>query len=224
MWNIAVIMYAECANNMKSKITVIAVVALIFVLAMVNRGYADPVTVSWLVKDSTSTPVDGASIEVYWATSPSGPFTKMPADDGAGTYVEDKIAGVRQNPIYTGYWNPSYPHGMGVCDIHPKGGLDGLYFYVKISYGASVWYWPTATSYKPGDPSWAPVSASGSPTGYAACGPGIGTGPTTAYPTEHPPTQVIPEIPLGSIVAAVSMVAAFGAYFGLRRRKALYVS
>lgn len=32
------------------------------------------------------------------------------------------------------------------------------------------------------------------------------------------PDQVIPEVPLGTVVATVSMIAAFGAYFGLRKR------
>jgi len=44
----------------------------------------------------------------------------MPADDGKGTYVEDKIAKIRRNPIYTGYWNPDYPAGMAVYDIHRR--------------------------------------------------------------------------------------------------------
>ncbi|MEM3597294.1 MAG: hypothetical protein QXJ53_04125 [Candidatus Bathyarchaeia archaeon] len=35
------------------------------------------------------------------------------------------------------------------------------------------------------------------------------------------PTEVIPEVPVGTIVAMVSMVAAFGVYFGVRKRKAL---
>jgi hypothetical protein len=184
----------------------------------------DPVTVSWYVTDSGGTPLDGTSITVYWATSPSGPFTEMPAGSGPpGTYVLDKIAGAYQNPVYTGDWNPTYPHGMAVCDIHPKGGLSGLYFYVNITKGTFSLCWPTATSTKPGDPSWASVLASGSPSGYAAAGPGIGTGPTTAYRL-WPPPPVIPEVPLGPIMAVASMMTAFGAYSGLRRRKIRFVS
>jgi hypothetical protein len=187
---------------------------------MVNAN-PDPVNVAWYVTDAGGTPIDGASLTIYWATSPGGPFTVMPEDDPDGTYVLDRIPDpdVKQNPIYTGYKNPEYPHGMAICDVHPKEGLEGLYFYVEINYDSVVEYWPTATSYKPGEPGWEPVEASGSPSGYAAAGPGIGTGPTTAYPTRPPPPHVIPEVPLGSVMATVSMIIAFGAYFGLRRRK-----
>lgn len=191
-----------------------------------NMVYAnpDPVMVSWYVTDIDSTPINNATLTIYWATSPDGPFTIMPKDDGAGTYVYDKIADVKQNPVYTGYWNPTYPNGMAVCDIHPMSGLAGLYFYVKITYDSVVEYWPTATSYKPGDPSWEPTLATGSPSGYAAAGPGIGTGPTTAYPTVPCPPHVIPEAPLGSIMAAVSMIIAFGFFFVLRRPKLRLIS
>ncbi|MCW3986469.1 MAG: hypothetical protein NWE91_08720 [Candidatus Bathyarchaeota archaeon] len=146
-----------------------------------------PVEVSWYVTEVSGTPIDNASLTIYWANSTTGNFTVMPADDGAGTYVYDKIADVRQNPIFSGYWNPNYTHGRAVCDIHPAGGLSGLYFYVEIEYESAVWYWPVKTSYKPGDPAWQPVNASESPSGYAAAGPGIGTGPTTAYPTQPTP-------------------------------------
>jgi hypothetical protein len=199
---------------------VVGLIAVLFMVLIVSTVKADPVNVAWYVTDSFGNPVDGAKLTIYWATSSSGPFTIMPANDGAGTYVFDEIAKVRQNPIYTGRWNPDHPHGMAVCDIHPKGGLDGLYFYVKIEYGSTVKYWPTALSYKPGEPSWAPVAATGSPSGYAAAGPGLGNGVTTAYPTYVcPPQLAIPEVPLGTIVAMVSLVSAFGAYFGLRKRK-----
>jgi uncharacterized repeat protein (TIGR01451 family) len=148
-----------------------------------------PVEVSWYVTDTSNAPINGASLTIYWATSPNGPFAIMPYDYGE-TYILDKIANIRRNPIYTGYWNPDHPNGMAVCDLHPgPGGISGLYFYVRIDYGMYSWYWPVATSYKPGTPSWGPVAASGSPSGYAAAGPGIGNGPTTAYPTQQPPVQ-----------------------------------
>jgi hypothetical protein len=162
---------------------VVGLIAVLFMVFIVSTVKADPVNVAWYVTDSFGNPVDGAKLTIYWANSTDGPFTIMPFDDGKDTYVEDKVAGVRQNPIDTGYWNRDHPHGMAVCEIHPKGGLDGLYFYVKIEYGSTVEYWPTALSYKPGESSWAPVAASGSPSGYAAAGPGIGNGVTTAYPT-----------------------------------------
>ncbi|MEM3760871.1 MAG: hypothetical protein QXZ02_07180 [Candidatus Bathyarchaeia archaeon] len=201
---------------------VVGLIAVLVTVLIASVVKAEPVNVAWYVTDGFGNPIDGAKLTIYWATSPSGPFNVMPADDGAGTYIEDKIANVRQNPIYTGYWNPNHTSGMAVCDIHPKGGLNGLYFYVKIEYDSTVEYWPTALSYKPGDPSWAPVAASGSPSGYAAAGSGIGNGVTTAYPTcVCPPQQVIPEVPFGTVMAMVSLVSAFGAYFGLRKRKSV---
>lgn len=36
--------------------------------------------------------------------------------------------------------------------------------------------------------------------------------------TSSPPDHVIPEVPLGPVMATASMIAAFGAYFGIRRR------
>ena len=193
--------------------------AVLFTIISIPMVKANPVEVCWYVTDISGIPIDGARLTIYWATSPSGPFTQMPADDGEGTYILDRIADVRQNPVITGYWNPTYPHGMAVSDIHPNGGLNGLYFYVKIEYDTVVEFWPTENSHKPGDESWAPVAASGSPSGYAAAGPGIGTGPTTAYPTHGPPPQVIPEVPLGPILATVTMIGAFGAYVGIRKRR-----
>ena len=176
---------------MRQKYAIIglAIITMVcFSMSMWPRASAtpEPVEVSWYVTDASSAPIDGASLTIYWATWPSGPFTKMPADDGAGTYIKDKIANVRQNPAKSGHWNPDHPNGMAVCDVHPKGGISGLYFYTRIDYGTHSWYWPLATSYKLGDPSWVPVVASGSPSGYAAAGPGIGNGPTTAYPTQQP--------------------------------------
>jgi len=64
-------------------------------------------------------------------------------------------------------------------------------------------YWPTQWSYKPDGSSWAPVPASGSPSGYVAAGPTIDNGVTTAYPTDiRPPPQVIPDVPFGTATAA----------------------
>ena len=205
--------------------TLICLILLLYsMFSALVKANPDPVNVSWYVTDVSGVPIDEAALTIYWSTSTGEPFTIMPADDEAGTYIDDKIAKVRQNPIHTGYWNPTYPHGMAVCDVHPKQGVEGLYFYVKIEYDSEVKYWPLENSYKPGDPDWQPVPASGSPSGYAAAGPGIGTGPTTAYPTELPPSQVIPEVPLGPALAAVSMTVAIGAYIGMRKRKTPYIS
>ena len=186
---------------------------------------ADPVNVSWYVTDVSGVPIDEAALTIYWSTSTGGPFTIMPVDDELGNYVLDRIPepDVKQNPIYTGYWNPDHPNGMAVCDIHPIKGVAGYYFYVEIQYDSNVDYWPMEYSYKPGDSTWHPVEAS-TPSGYAAAGPGIGNGPTTAYPTQPPPTQVIPEVPLGPALAAVSMTVAIGAYIGMRKRKTPYIS
>jgi hypothetical protein len=169
-------------------VIIIMVCFSIFVWPRVSAT-PDPVGISWYVTGTSSTPIDGANLTIYWATSPNGPFTIMPFDDGAGTYILDRIANVRQNPIITGYWNPDHPSGMAVAEVHPQGGISGLCFYARIDYGVYSWYWPVASSYKPGDPSWAPVVASGSPSGYAAAGPAIGNGVTTAYPTQQPPVQ-----------------------------------
>jgi hypothetical protein len=169
-------------------VIIIMVCFSIFVWPRVSAT-PDPVGISWYVTGTSSTPIDGANLTIYWATSPNGPFTIMPFDDGAGTYILDRIANVRQNPIITGYWNPDHPSGMAVAEVHPQGGISGLCFYARIDYGVYSWYWPVASSYKPGDPSWAPVVASGSPSGYAADGPAIGNGVTTAYLTQQPPVQ-----------------------------------
>lgn len=206
-------------NRTAKTFVLLLLTAALLMVVSAPSAKAEPVNVCWYVTDVSGIPVDGAALTIYWSTSTSGPFTVMPADDGTGNYVEDRIADIRQNPIITGYWNPTYPHGMGNADVHPSGGLNGLYFYVKIEYDAIVEYWPTQNSYKPGDPDWTPVAASGSPSGYAAAGPSIGTGPTTAYPTRGPPLSVIPEVPIGPVMATVSMIAAFGAYFGIRKRK-----
>ena len=196
------------------------VLSLSYTMIAIQKAYANPVEVSWYVTNTSLTPVDGAKLTVYWSASTNGPFTQMPAD-GVKIYVEDKIANIKRNPVITGYWNPTYQHGMAVADVHPEDGLNGLYFYVKIEYGSVTEYWPTANSYKPGDSTWAPVQANGSPTGFAAAGPGIGTGPTTAYPTHRPPQSVIPEVPLGPAVATASMMGGFGIYFFTRRRRTL---
>ena len=189
---------------------------MIFTASIVNAT-PDPVEVSWYVTGVSGTPIDGASLTIYWSTSTSGPFAPVPADS-PDVYVYDKIANVKQNPIATGYWNPEMPHGMAVCALHPKGGLAGLYFYVEITASGSTWYWPVATSTKPGSPSWTPVAATGSPSGYAA---DIGTGPGTAYPTCGLLSSpfVIPEAPGGPVMAVVSMTIAFWAYLMVQKRK-----
>ncbi|NWG10440.1 hypothetical protein HXY33_01625 [Candidatus Bathyarchaeota archaeon] len=202
-----------------SLVSLVTVSIILWVMLSTPTVRADPVAVSWLVKDATGTPIDGAWLTIYYSTSPEGPFTTVPADAGS-IYVEDRIANpdVNRNPVISGYWNPDHNTGLAFADVHVPG-VEGFYFYVEINYASNTWYWPIATSIKPGDSSWAPVLAPGSPTGYAASGNGIGNGPTTAYPTCPPPDKVIPEVPLGPLMATTSMIVAFGAYFGLRKRK-----
>ena len=181
----------------------------------------DPLNVVWIIQDSTGTPVNGATLEIYNSTSPNGPFTKTPAE-----VVEDKIGGVFRNPIISGYWNPDHPVGIAWADLHIQA-VSSYYFYVVISYQGAVWYWPTAMSYKPGDPSWSTtylIASTGptrSPSGFVASGNGLGNGVTTAYPTRGPPNNLIPDVPIGPSVAAVSMIIGFAAYVGIRRRRAI---
>jgi uncharacterized repeat protein (TIGR01451 family) len=144
-------------------------------------AYPDPLNVSWYVTDASNAPIDGASLTIHWATSASGPFTAMPS-----SIVQDKIADAFQNPITTGYWNPAHPHGMALADLHITS-VSSYYFYAEVQYGTYVWYWPIASSYKPGDSTWQPVAASGSPSSCAASGNGFGNGPSTAFPTQQPP-------------------------------------
>jgi hypothetical protein len=183
------------------------------------KANPDPVAVSWLVLDSSGNPIDGAWLTIYYSTSTSGPFTPVPADT-VHIYVEDRIPSpyIRRNPVISGYFNPDHDEGVAFADVHVPA-VENYCFYVEINYDSMQWYWPIATSKKPGDPSWDPVMATGSPSGYAASGNGIGNGPTTAYKTRPPPDKIIPEVPLGPIFASIAMIGAFGAYFGVRKRK-----
>ena len=211
-------------------IVVLAFALLTPLLVQTASANPDPVEVSWHVTDTGGNSINGAKLTIYWATSTSGPFTVFPAQDALGNYIIDKINGVttdppgppkmsgpKQNPIISGYWNPTYTAGMTICDLHPKGGLSGLYFYVKIEAGSDVWYWPVAASTKPGDSSWAPVAAS-TPSGYAAAGPGIGTGPTTAYPTRPPPHNGVPEFAIDTPVLVSLMAMLFFAIVFKRKK------
>jgi hypothetical protein len=200
-------------------LVITCVILWVMFSASTAKANPDPVAVSWFVKDAGGTPIDGAWLKIYYSTSPNGPFSLVPANMGS-IYVEDRIPDpdVRRNPVISGYWNPDHNKGIAFADVHVPG-VGGYYFYVEINYGTNTWYWPIATSTKPGDPSWVPVLAPGSPTGYAASGNGIGNGPTTAYPTSPPPNKVVPEVPLGPLMATSSMIAAFVAYVGLRKRR-----
>jgi hypothetical protein len=115
----------------------------------------------------------------------------------------------------------SFQRGLILCvrlfsfaDVHVTQ-LSKWYFYIKINYNNLVGYWPLATSTKPDNPGWAPVTAS-TPSGYAAEGNGIGTGPSTAYVVLP---LVVPFVPLGPMAAASSMIATSGLYVKLRKRK-----
>jgi len=188
----------------------LAFTSLLFILALpkVNAN-PDPVNVSWLILDPSGHPLDGASVTIYYSQSTNGPFTPVPA-----TIVEDQIANVFRNPIISGYWNPDHPKGIARADIHVTH-LSQWYFYIKINYNNLRGYWPLATSTKPDHPNWAPVAAR-TPSGYAAEGNGIGTGPSTAYLA---PSFVIPFIPLGPLAAAASMIVTSGLYVKFRKRK-----
>jgi len=204
---------------MASKRMIILILALTSLLAILAlpKVHADPVTVSWLILDQNGHPLDGASVTIYYSQSTTGPFTPVPANDQAtNTYVKDLIAGqnVRRNPIISGYWNQDHPKGIAFADVHVTQ-LSKWYFYIKINYNNLVGYWPLATSTKPDNPDWAPVKAS-TPTGYAAEGNGIGTGPSTAYLT---PSLVVPFIALGPSAAALSMIVTSGLYVKFRKRK-----
>ena len=201
----------------KRMTTLILAFAALLVIVALPKVYADPVNVSWLILDQNGHPLDGASVTIYYSQSTSGPFTPVPADDAAtNTYVLDMIADpqVRRNPIISGHWNSQYPKGIARADVHVTQ-LSKWYFYIKINCGSLLGYWPLATSTKQDDTGWAPVAAS-TPTGYAAEGNGIGTGPSTAYLA---PSLVIPFIPLGPLAAASSMIAVSGLYVKFRKRK-----
>jgi hypothetical protein len=195
---------------------ILAFTSLLVIVAL-SKVHADPVNVTWLILDQNGHPLDGASVTIYYSQSTNGPFIPVPANDlVTKTYVLDVIANpqVRRNPIISGYWNLDHPEGIARADVHVTQ-LSKWYFYIKINYNNLVGYWPLATSTKPDNPDWAPVKAS-TPTGYAAEGNGIGTGPSTAYLT---PSLVVPFIPLGPSAAALSMIVTSGLYVNFRKRK-----
>jgi hypothetical protein len=203
-------------GSKKMTILVLAFTALLVILAL-PKVYANPVNVSWLILDQNGHPLDGASVTIYYSQSTSGPFTPVPADDPAtNTYVLDMIADpqVRRNPVISGYWNPDHPEGIARADVHVTQ-LGKWYFYIKINYDSLLGYWPLATSTKPDTPGWAPVAAS-TPSGYAAEGSGIGTGPSIAHLA---PTFVVPFVPLGPLAAGASMIVTSGLYVKFRKRK-----
>ncbi len=185
------------------------------------KASPDPLLVSWCITDAAGTPIDGAEVEIYWSTSPSGPFDAMD-----NSIVEDRITMVGgtyfHNPIVSGYFNKDKPAGWAVADLHITSVPD-YYFYVKIKWEGQSEpnYWPKATSFKPGDETWGypeeVVDASGCPSGYAATGNGFGNGPTTAYPTNPPPPWYIPEVPFGTVVSFLSMFTMLVGFAGVRR-------
>jgi hypothetical protein len=221
-------------KDIVKKLLLIGILALILpALLLMQTAFAnpDPLEVSWNITDVYGNPINGAKLTIYWSTSTNGPFSIVPADT-ATVFVVDKVDGVtsdppgppkmsgpKQNPIISGYWNPTYTAGMAICDLHVTG-ISGYYFYAKIEAGSDVWYWPVATSTKPGDATWAPVAASGSPSGYATAGNGMGTGPTTAFPTRPPPTPGAPEFPIDT-AAIVSVTAMLFFALTVKRKKPL---
>lgn len=199
------------------RLSFITVSALLCIMLISPLAKANPLVVSWYitVTDGSGIPIDGALLTIYWSNSTDGPFTQIDS-----SIVEDRIADKYQNPVITGYWNPDHPHGMAVTDLHITN-VENYCFYVKMEYDSTTEYWPQADSIKPGDETWAPVAARGSPSGYAASGNSLGNGPTTAYPNYTPPDNVVPEVPLGPTVATASMVLGLVGYVGVRRRKAI---
>jgi len=175
------------------------------------RAEPDPVSVAWLVMDMTGTPVNGASLTLYYATSNPGTFAVIPASN-----VLDKLPNpnVNRNPIFSGFYNPDLSAGIAFANIDEKdlGTPSSLWYYVSITFGSDTWIWPTATSTKPGDPTWAPVIHTGSPSGYAAYHPGVGNGVTTGYPTRPPPPPSVPEfsftMPLVTSLGTILLIAA----------------
>jgi hypothetical protein len=216
------------ASRQVIAVSLLLTIALIIPLARaasLERPLA-PLVVAWYVTDAAGTPIDGAWLTIYYCRNTTGPFIPVPANDPT-TYVEDLIAAsdgsVHRNPVITGYWNPDKPAGIAFADVHVLS-ISKYYFYVTINDGSSISYWPTSASIKPledgtPDPTWYPVLAAGSPSGYAASGNGLGTGPTTAFPTCQPPTNVIPEVPLGPSIAAATMILGLLGYVSVRRRK-----
>jgi hypothetical protein len=197
--------------------TTLKAVAILLLLQLVFLGTAcvkantDPLNASWYVTDSGGNPINGAKLTFYYSTSTFGPFATV-----SGVTVEDKIANTYQNPAITGDWNPNHLTGIANVDLYIAD-IDQYLFYVQIDYGISTWFWPDATSTKPGDPSWHPASATGSPTLYAASGYSLGNDPTTAYPTKMPTTTATSGIPLSVSLALLAVLAALVAY-ALRKR------
>jgi len=191
---------------------------VVFLFALVSLTCVCPVLAldtAFYITDASNNPLNGVSITIYYATSTSGPFTPMPS-----TIVYDKVAGTNENPIVTGYWNPTHNNGIGLAQLSISG-VSGYYFYCKLQYNSQTWFWPIATSTKPGDSTWAPVAASGSPTGYAAAGNGFGNGVTTGFPDNAPPFNTVPEVPIGIITASLAMAAGCGVYFGGKKLKTI---
>lgn len=166
------------------------------------RASPDPVSVAWQVLVG-GTPVNGASLTIYYATSNPGAFAIVPAAN-----VLDKVAtpNVNQNPIFTGDYASYSGIAFANIDETGLGTPSSLWFYVSITYGSETWIWPVATSTKPGDPTWVPVADSSSPSGYAAQHEGIGNGPTTAFPTSPPRPPSVPEFS-----AATPLMTSIGA-------------
>ena len=183
--------------------------SLLFLTLSVSVVSADPLNTGWLVLDNpppAGVPVeDGTEVWIYYSTTgQNGLFTEVPS-----IYVEDRINGVYQNPIKTGDWNTDHPKGIALCDLKLTA-INSYHFYIKIVTASNeIWYWPYSFSTKPGDPSWEPVTSTGSPTGYAASGNGMGNGVTTVFKIPGP---YVPELPLGAIGAVVAPIAALAIF------------
>jgi hypothetical protein len=179
------------------------------------KAMPDPITISWQVFGGDPYgPINGASVEIYYATSNPGPFTKIP-----DAYVLDFVAGIYRNPIFTDVFNPTYS-GMAIAHIEESalGTPSSLWYYAIITLPDSTTLtWPMETTRNRGNPDWRPVLDPDSPSGWAAPHEGVGCGPTTAYLIPPPPPPVIPEVPFGTVVSFLSMFTVLVGFLGVRR-------
>jgi len=191
---------------------------LLGAIYLVPRANADPgpVEISWQIFGGDPYgPVNGAEITIYYAlTTNTDPFQEIDKQ-----YVLDVVAGVNQNPIYTGVWNPDYS-GMAIAHIDEAalGTPSDLSYYAHIVLPDDTAYdWPVQTTRNRNKWNWRPVADTRSPSGWAAPHPGVACGPTTAYLIPPPPPPQVPEVPFGTIVSFLSMFTVLVGFVGVRR-------
>jgi hypothetical protein len=167
-------------------------------------------SIAWLVTDFSGTPLNGATITIYYSASANGPFAPLSASN-----VQDILASIDRNPIITAGKNPDHDDGIGLAKIKLNPAPQ-YYYYAQVTYGSKSWYWPTPENAN--GQSWC-VASSGSPTGFVASGNGVGCGVTTAHITRGPPeTHTVPEVPFGPVVAAAAMAVGLVAFVKIRKK------